>query len=129
MPSFLSNGIGLSYEVHGAGRPVLCIHGFGSSGKVNWVDTGFALALEKYGSGKLTWADVCEPSRRLAADGARYGKAIQVAVGADIEVVLTQGALPARASNASISASTCWVCPAMPCSTCSTSPSRRSADS
>lgn len=30
---------------------------------------GFALALEKYGSGKLTWADVCEPSRRLAADG------------------------------------------------------------
>jgi gamma-glutamyltranspeptidase/glutathione hydrolase len=30
---------------------------------------GFALALEKYGSGKLTWRDVCEPSRRLAADG------------------------------------------------------------
>src|SRR5215212_8298821 len=30
---------------------------------------GFALALEKYGSGKLTWSDVCEPARRLAADG------------------------------------------------------------
>jgi gamma-glutamyltranspeptidase/glutathione hydrolase len=30
---------------------------------------GFALALEKYGSGKVTWAEVCEPSRRLAADG------------------------------------------------------------
>ena len=30
---------------------------------------GFALALQEYGSGKLTWADVCEPSRRLAADG------------------------------------------------------------
>ena len=30
---------------------------------------GFALALEKYGSGKITWADVCEPSRRLAANG------------------------------------------------------------
>jgi gamma-glutamyltranspeptidase/glutathione hydrolase len=30
---------------------------------------GFALALEKYGSGKVSWADVCEPSRRLAADG------------------------------------------------------------
>src|SRR5574343_329195 len=30
---------------------------------------GFAHALEKYGSGKLTWADVCEPARRLAADG------------------------------------------------------------
>ena len=30
---------------------------------------GFALALEKYGSGKLTWSEVCEPARRLAADG------------------------------------------------------------
>ncbi len=30
---------------------------------------GFALALEKYGSGKLSWAEVCEPSRRLAAEG------------------------------------------------------------
>ncbi|MSU51583.1 MAG: gamma-glutamyltransferase [Opitutus sp.] len=30
---------------------------------------GFALALEKYGSGKITWADACEPARRLAADG------------------------------------------------------------
>lgn len=30
---------------------------------------GFALALEKYGSGKLKWADVCEPARRLAANG------------------------------------------------------------
>jgi gamma-glutamyltranspeptidase/glutathione hydrolase len=30
---------------------------------------GFALVLEKYGSGKLSWSDVCEPARRLAADG------------------------------------------------------------
>jgi gamma-glutamyltranspeptidase/glutathione hydrolase len=30
---------------------------------------GLGLALQKYGSGKLTWADVCEPARRLAADG------------------------------------------------------------
>ncbi|MEO7414068.1 MAG: gamma-glutamyltransferase [Opitutaceae bacterium] len=30
---------------------------------------GFALALEKYGSGKLTWAEVCEPARLLAAEG------------------------------------------------------------
>jgi gamma-glutamyltranspeptidase/glutathione hydrolase len=30
---------------------------------------GFALALEKYGSGRLTWAQVCEPARRLAAEG------------------------------------------------------------
>lgn len=30
---------------------------------------GFALALEKYGSGKISWAEACEPSRRMAADG------------------------------------------------------------
>lgn len=30
---------------------------------------GFALALEKYGSGKVSWSDVCEPARRLAAEG------------------------------------------------------------
>ncbi len=30
---------------------------------------GFALAMEKYGSGKVTWAQVCEPARRLAAEG------------------------------------------------------------
>ena len=32
---------------------------------------GFALALRKYGSGKVSWPDVIEPARRLAADGHR----------------------------------------------------------
>ncbi len=30
---------------------------------------GFARAFEKYGSGKVTWAEVIEPARRLAAEG------------------------------------------------------------
>jgi gamma-glutamyltranspeptidase/glutathione hydrolase len=30
---------------------------------------GLAHAFEKYGSGKVTWAEVVEPARRLAADG------------------------------------------------------------
>lgn len=30
---------------------------------------GFALALNKYGSGKVSWAEVCEPARRLASEG------------------------------------------------------------
>jgi gamma-glutamyltranspeptidase/glutathione hydrolase len=30
---------------------------------------GMELALKKYGSGKLTWAQLTEPARRLAADG------------------------------------------------------------
>jgi feruloyl-CoA synthase len=44
--------------------------------------------------------DTVTPGLVFAADGARYGKAIQVALGTDIEVVLTQGTLPARASTA-----------------------------
>jgi len=32
---------------------------------------GFAHALENYGSGRVTWAQVCEPARRLAAAGHR----------------------------------------------------------
>jgi len=35
---------------------------------------GFALAMEKYGSHKVTWADVCEPARRLAAEGHRVSQ-------------------------------------------------------
>lgn len=30
---------------------------------------GMALALKKYGSGKLSWAELIEPARKLAADG------------------------------------------------------------
>ena len=30
---------------------------------------GFALAVEKYGSHQVTWAEICEPARRLAAGG------------------------------------------------------------
>ena len=30
---------------------------------------GMAFALKKYGSGKLTWTDLIEPARKLAADG------------------------------------------------------------
>ena len=42
MPSFLSNGIEIAYELHGErGAPILLIHGFASSGTINWVNTGW----------------------------------------------------------------------------------------
>src|SRR4051812_33055323 len=49
----------------GAGSSTVGWRASGVPGSV----AGFALALQKHGSGKLTWADVCEPARRLAADG------------------------------------------------------------
>lgn len=36
---------------------------------------GFAYAFEKYGSGKVTWAEIIEPSRRLAANGHKVSQA------------------------------------------------------
>lgn len=37
---------------------------------------GFALAHRKYGSGKISWAELCEPARRLAADGFTVSQAL-----------------------------------------------------
>ena len=62
MPSFLSDGISLSYEVFGEGKPVLLIHGFASNIEINWVSTGWVdtltaagyrvIALDSRGHGK-----------------------------------------------------------------------------
>jgi pimeloyl-ACP methyl ester carboxylesterase len=45
MPSFLSDGISLSYEVFGTGRPILLIHGFASNIEINWISTGWVETL------------------------------------------------------------------------------------
>jgi pimeloyl-ACP methyl ester carboxylesterase len=45
VPTFLSDGVTLAYEVYGGGAPVLLIHGFASNGIVNWVETGWTEAL------------------------------------------------------------------------------------
>jgi pimeloyl-ACP methyl ester carboxylesterase len=45
MPTFQSEGLTLAYQTFGEGQPVLCIHGFASSGKVNWIDTGWVETL------------------------------------------------------------------------------------
>ncbi len=54
MPSFLSDGIEIAYEVYGEGRPILLIHGFASSGAINWLNTGWVDALRQAGWGPIT---------------------------------------------------------------------------
>jgi pimeloyl-ACP methyl ester carboxylesterase len=49
MPTFQSEGLTLAYQTFGEGQPVLCIHGFASSGKVNWIDTGWVETLNGAG--------------------------------------------------------------------------------
>jgi gamma-glutamyltranspeptidase/glutathione hydrolase len=51
--------------VVGEGSPTVGWRASGVPGTV----AGFALAIEKYGSGKVTWAEVVEPARRLATEG------------------------------------------------------------
>lgn len=51
--------------IKGAGSSTVGWKASGVPGSV----AGFALAVEKYGSHKVTWAEICEPARRLAAEG------------------------------------------------------------
>ncbi len=54
MPTFEHDHLTLAYEVHGEGPPVLCIHGFASSGLVNWVQTGWVETLTGAGYRAIT---------------------------------------------------------------------------
>src|SRR5438034_9856147 len=51
--------------IKGEGSPTVGYRAAGVPGTVR----GMELALKKYGSGKLSWAQLIEPARRLAADG------------------------------------------------------------
>jgi gamma-glutamyltranspeptidase / glutathione hydrolase len=51
--------------IKGEESSVLGYRAAGTPGTV----AGMAMALKKYGSGKLTWAELIEPARKLAADG------------------------------------------------------------
>ena len=54
MPMFSTSDLDLAYERSGEGPAVLCIHGFASSGKVNWVDTGWVDTLADAGYQAIT---------------------------------------------------------------------------
>lgn len=54
MPKFQSGELNLAYQSFGEGYPVLCIHGFASSGKVNWIDTGWVETLTQAGYRAIT---------------------------------------------------------------------------
>ena len=54
MSSFTSNGIAIAYERYGDGLPILLIHGFASSGAINWLNTGWVEDLVKAGWSPIT---------------------------------------------------------------------------
>ena len=51
MHKFNSDGVEIAYEVAGEGPPILLVHGFASTGRVNWWDTGWVKTLT--GAGRM----------------------------------------------------------------------------
>jgi pimeloyl-ACP methyl ester carboxylesterase len=96
VPKFQSDGLTLAYESAGEGPAVLCIHGFASSGKVNWIDTGWvetltgagyrAITLDNRGHGNSD--KPYDPERYYPSDMARDAVALLDHLGIDRAAVL-----------------------------------------
>ncbi|KQX42449.1 alpha/beta hydrolase [Devosia sp. Root436] len=96
MPTYQSDGLTLAYESFGAGLPVLCIHGFASSAKVNWIDTGWvetlvgagyrAIVLDNRGHGASDKPH--DPERYYPSDMARDGVALLDHLGIERSAIL-----------------------------------------
>ena len=54
MAHFTSGGFQLAYTDQGAGDPIVLVHGFGSSGAINWGNTGWVAALVASGRRVIT---------------------------------------------------------------------------
>ena len=55
MHKFNSDGVEIAYETAGEGPPILLIHGFASTGRVNWWDTGWVKTLTEAGRQVITF--------------------------------------------------------------------------
>ena len=72
MQTFSSDGVQIAFEVHGEGRPVLLVHGFGSSGRVNWVETGWVETLRDAGFQPVTFDNRGHGESEKLYDAERY---------------------------------------------------------
>ena len=55
MHKFNSDGVEIAYETAGDGPPILLVHGFASTGRVNWWDTGWVKTLTEAGRQVITF--------------------------------------------------------------------------
>jgi pimeloyl-ACP methyl ester carboxylesterase len=55
MPTFNSDGVTIAYETAGQGPPILLIHGFASTARFNWWDTGWVKTLAEAGRAVITF--------------------------------------------------------------------------
>ena len=119
MHKFNSGGVGIAYETAGEGFPILLIHGFASTGRVNWWDTGWVKTLTEAGRRVITFdhrghgeseklydsalypaAEMAEDARRLLDHlGIAQADVMGYSMGARVSAFLTI-AHPARVRRA-----------------------------
>jgi len=73
MPRFTSEGFDIAYEVYGEGKPIVAVHGFASSGTVNWVATGWVETLTGAGYQVVTIDNRGHGASEKLYDAAVYG--------------------------------------------------------
>jgi pimeloyl-ACP methyl ester carboxylesterase len=72
MHKFNSGGVEIAYEVAGSGEPILLIHGFASTGRVNWWDTGWVKTLMDAGRRVITFDNRGHGQSQKLHDPAAY---------------------------------------------------------
>jgi pimeloyl-ACP methyl ester carboxylesterase len=72
MPTFNSGGVTIAYETAGEGPPILLIHGFASTGRVNWWDTGWVKLLVDSGRMAVTFDHRGHGQSEKLSDSALY---------------------------------------------------------
>ncbi len=76
MMKFRSDGVEIAYDITGEGDPVLLIHGFASSARVNWHDTGWVRKLAGDGRMVITIDNRGHGASEKLYDSAVYGSPI-----------------------------------------------------
>ncbi len=75
MHRFNSGGVEIAYETAGEGPPILLIHGFASTGRVNWWDTGWVKTLTGAGRRVITFDHRGHGASAKLYDSALYSAA------------------------------------------------------
>ncbi len=72
MHTFNSGGVEIAYETAGEGPLVLLLHGFASTGRVNWWETGWVKTLTEAGHSIITFDHRGHGASQKLYDPARY---------------------------------------------------------
>jgi pimeloyl-ACP methyl ester carboxylesterase len=72
MQKFNSDGVEIAYEVAGEGLPVLLVHGFASTARINWGETGWIRFLTDAGRTVITFDHRGHGESQKLYDSAQY---------------------------------------------------------